>query len=238
MRSFFTNVVVLAVLLIVSSQVRVNAIESRENSDPYLVLAVDRTEVRPGETLSFSLEFANRGRDKAEDVTITLNQPLDGRSPLLFVSADPPPDRWISSEYGNLPEFVVPVIGREATESGKISLVARVREAVSTQELQVSAGLLAPRREIGRQQASSNSVTVRIYAPESQEASPPSVISDDSRSSAFASPAAQPKEIPEAPPTVIARLFSSEALWSTLLFLAATAMIVLSFVAGRKSRRL
>lgn len=238
MKNAFTLLLPVSFMLLYLGHVGASTLQT-ELSDPVITLSVDKQEVFPGEELIFTVEFANRGRAPAEDVTITFNVPLDARSPLSFVSSEPQTDRWLSTEYGNLPEFFLPLIETDAaTQSGKIHLDARVRESVPSQEFTASAGLLAPKRELGKKQISSNFVTIRILSEASETASAAGARTPrDPMTSAFASPsAAQTEETQQPSRTFLGRVLSSDTLWSTLLFLGATALIVVAFLAGRKSR--
>lgn len=213
-----------------------------EESDPFISLAMDKNEVSPAEELNFILTFGNRGPQPAENVKVTLNQPMDGRAPVEFVSSQPQPDNWLASEYGNLPEFFITLLETyEATEEGKIIITARVRESAAPQTLTATASLQAPKREIGKRLVVSNTASMKIKGTDGSFPRKEETEADATESALSVKPAEDklPEEQvpkPESASEVKALPLSSEAIWATVLFLGFSALLILAFIAGKKSK--
>lgn len=215
-----------------------------EHSDPFISLTANKDAVAPSDELLFQITYGNKGPQIAENVKVILNQPLDGRSPVQFVSADPEPDNWLESEFGRVPEFIIDKVETyETAEEGIIEVRVRVRESVAAQTLSATASLQAPKREAGKRLVVSNPIAVKITA------TTPS-LSDAEAIKGEATQSGEPEEtfpektqslgtFPE-PDTetnnLKAILLSSNAIWATLLFLGVSGLLILAFVAGRKSK--
>lgn len=211
-----------------------------EQSQPYLTLTAIPENLDPGERIVFTIEYGNLGPDPAENVTITLNQPMDGRSPLIFLSAVPEPDKWISSEYGNLAEFSQKILEPdEATSSGSIEIVAQVREAAASQQLQATASLEAPLRELGKRLVTSNASSITIgneadIGDDGPAGSDRQAGGKDATVSAFS---VTPGPTPEATADpLLGKVLSSEAIGTTAAFLVIAALLAVAYFAGRRSK--
>jgi len=246
-RGIFTGV---GILLLVAWQlpIGIRAMQSPDNeaSDPYLSLSVSQKEVQPKDTLSYSITFGNRGPRAAENVRITLNLPLGGRAPLEFVSADPNPTRWLSSEFGSLPEFFIPSLESfEATGEGKLSLTLSVRESATAQTITTTASLEAPQREIGKRLIVSEPVSVVIVKAKDNKAI--GIGEEDKTASpeSGASPAGAQKQaapiqspLKETKPSTLGQNFlASDSIWTSGAFLVAAMLLLFGFFIGRLSKK-
>lgn len=142
-----------------------------EFSDPYVYLVLEEEKVKPGDQFTFEIVYGNQGPDPSEKVTISLNQPLDGRSPLELVESEPEPDRLISSEYGNLPQYFIEELAVDdpAEELNTIKITLKVRDSVPSQTLTPTASLQAPKRIPGKSLVVSEAVFINIEGNEKQE---------------------------------------------------------------------
>ena len=214
-----------------------------EDSQPFITLTSDSENIHPGGTYTYTIEYGNWGAQTARNMVITLNLPMDGRSPIRYLSSDPAVDEWYSSEYGNLPKFNIPKL--ETTETGEpemISVKVAVREGIVAQDIKASANLEAPNREIGKRLINSNTVIVHLdgESPEwaaTASATPSSQTKEASEAfEGKAVPLGQPGEGSKAQNTLLDKLLSSETIGSTMAFLIAALVITLAFAAGRKSK--
>ena len=214
-----------------------------EDSQPFITLKSDGEQIHPGGTYTYSIEYGNWGAQIAENVVITLNLPMDGRSPIRYLSSDPAVDEWYSSEYGNLPKFNIPKLPTtETDEPEMISVKVAVREGSAAQDIKASANLEAPNREIGKRLINSNTVIVHLDGETAEWAATASATPSSQAEEASgtfegkAVPLGQPGEGSKAQNTLLDKLLSSEAIGSTMAFLIAALGITLAFAAGRKSK--
>jgi uncharacterized repeat protein (TIGR01451 family) len=214
-----------------------------EDSQPFITLTSDSENIHPGGTYTYTIEYGNWGAQTARNVVITLNLPMDGRSPIRYLSSGLAVDEWYSSEYGNLPKFNIPKL--ETTETGEpemISVKVAVREGIVAQDIKASANLEAPNRKIGKRLINSNTVIVHLdgESPEwaaTASATPSSQAKEASEAfEGKAVPLGQPGEGSKAQNTLLDKLLSSETIGSTMAFLIAALVITLAFAAGRKSK--
>jgi hypothetical protein len=164
MKKIFTLLFLLFTVFLPSLSVNLIKALEFEDSYPYISLEVEKTEVSPGETFQYIITYGNRGPEAAENIKITLNQAMDGRSPLGFVTSKPGPDGWFSSEYGNLAQYLIPSLqpDKQATQEGQIKISVEVRESAAPQTLSVTASLQAPKREIGKRLIVSDAAITKI----------------------------------------------------------------------------
>lgn len=243
MKKFFTTLTLatLSILFLIPLAQASQTLEF-EDSDPFISLAMDKNEVSPAEELKFIITYGNRGPRPAENVKVTLNQPMGGRAPLEFVSSQPQPDNWLASQYGNLPEFFITLLETyEATEEGKITITARVRESAAPQTLTTTVSLQAPKREIGKRLVVSNTASTKIRGADDSFTRKEETEADATESALsvkLIEDKLPEEEVPkpESASEVKARLLSSEAVWATVLFLGFSALLILAFIAGRKSQ--
>jgi hypothetical protein len=139
-------------------------VDAFEKSDPYLELLVEDLKVNANDTVIFTVVYGNRGPDLAKDVKLTFNQPLDGRSSVLFVSSDPEPSNWLSNEYGNLAEFSFPELKVDALDhkANEIIITTRIRSSVPSQTITPSVSLYAPYRAPGKKLVMSEAIFLDI----------------------------------------------------------------------------
>lgn len=214
-------------------------IDNFEMSDPYLELIVDKFNVKPGEELTYLIKFSNRGPQPAKDLTIILNQPLDARSPLEFVSADPEPVEWLSSEYGNLPKFSVSLLETfEATEAGIIRVTTLVRDSAIPQSISPTASIQAPNREIGKQLVVSEAAVTKILKSDqvkgSQEGNLDETLEkqDNQQELSLNDSKTSLRDQKSKTQSILA----SDAVVSSVAFLGISSLIIVAFFAGRKSK--
>lgn len=241
MRRYFVIALILAFMCAAAGQINASSVVDFEDSDPYLTLVVDKETVRPRETLHYTINYGNRGPTSAKDVKVTLNQALGGRSALEFVKSIPPPDEWIGSEYGRLPTFFVPELlpDAEATEGGEIEVNVKVRQSTPPQVLIATATLEAPKREFGKRLVTSEKVQTRIVVPFSDtallgETATQSPEATESQLETY--PIASLPTTAEQAPQSQAKEGSTSAIRSAIEFLFITALLLVAFIAGRKSK--
>lgn len=219
-------------------------LEDNENSEPYINLEVDNTTPELGEKIQFNILFGNTGLETAENIKITFNQPLDGRSPLQYVESDPEPTSWLTSEFGNLPEYVIESLPTfEVEEERSIEIIVSVRESIAPQIITPSANLQAPKRAAGQKLIKSDTLIVNIANAENDkserelesttsglEAEPKDqLISKES--GLQPTPTTETESASEKNPTPIG------AVLTTLLFLGFSSLVIVAFIAGRMSKR-
>jgi hypothetical protein len=216
-----------------------------ENSDPYITLLSTKPSVVEGEEFELLINFGNKGPEPADNVKIVLNQPLDGRSPLEFLSSDPIPDKWITSEYGNLAEFLIARLETfEATEEGKINVKVRVRESVASQTITPTVNLQAPNRESGKRLIVSEAALVQIKddlevnpvnGGQREEPADQETIEIEPVQSVFKIEPQTQEEKKES--SLGEKILASESIWTIGAFLVLSFFIIFAFIAGRKSNR-
>jgi hypothetical protein len=216
-----------------------------EDSDPYIFLFSDRNQAKPGDRVTFTVIFGNRGPESADSVKISFNQPLDGRSVLELVSSEPEPDRWITSEYGNIAEYLPEELDPGEKNEQKITIIIRVREAAAPQKIFPTANLQSPKREIGKRLITSDPFTLVIGnlldldAGEASESSSASSVSATGlirtdRPLVLPSPQPQPEPLFDIGISLIDRSLSGLILKVSILVFAVL-MLALGFIAGRHS---
>lgn len=248
MKYFF--LLIIALVIFACSKTFITNIYSFENtgyekSEPYISFSTDKNVVLENEQFIFLVKYGNKGIESAENVKIIFNQPLDGRAPLKFVSSEPKPDKWIISEYGNLAEFIIDRLETyEATEEGKIEIKVQVRETVASQILTPTANLQAPNREIGKRLVVSDSLKIEIKSElaevnDKQEEIAGTTVSSEVKElknaeSIFKDNSSTPDEKPA---NLSQKLLTAESIWTTGAFLAISALLIIAFIAGRKSTK-
>lgn len=244
------HVLIFFIFLSLSSNFIVRAFNGFEieNSDPYISLSADKNAVQPGQELTFHINYGNKGPEIAENVKITLNQPLDGRSPFIFVSSSPVPDKWLTSEFGNLPEYYLEELNPETDEEEilpeKIELTVQVRNSTPDQELIITASIQAPNKKAGERLSKSNELSIQIGKEKIKEATEAAfennstssgIVVNSAEKSAFTENKVFPKTNKQQ--NFLDKLYKSEAIWTTIIFMVISFLLILSFLAGRKSKR-
>lgn len=242
MRKVFAFLAIALWYSLISLKVQALEKQEAELSNPYIELSADKLEVEPQDELGFAIIFGNLGPEASENIRITLNQPLDGRSPLQFVDSDPKPDDWITSEYGNLAVFKIPYLDTfEATEEGEIAVETKVRESAAPQTFSVTANLEAPKRPVGERLVASQDLEIKINSSGQLD----NLETTDEEFSAgvaaesvdISEPDSEGDSEAHQEPTLREKLLSSEALGTTLVFLLASSFLIIAFLAGRKSQK-
>ena len=245
MRTFFTALPFVLIGWLSLASVQAGEPLQAENSEPYLSIVASQKEVRPKDEFSYTITFGNRGPRMAENVRITLNTALGGRAPLTYVTADPQPSNWLSSEFGSLPEYFIPELESfEATGEGKLTMTVAVRESAIAQTITSTASLEAPKRESGKRLIVSEPISVVIVKTtgknegglengggEATEATKASIENANRENEMKPSPV-QPTTSPPK-----RGLLQSESLWTSIAFLGAATLLLFGFVTGRLSKR-
>ena len=212
-----------------------------EDSDPYLSLEVSQKEARPKEEFSYVITFGNRGPLAAENVRITLNLPLGGRAPVQFVSSEPVPSNWLSSEFGSLPEFFVETLESfEATSEGKINVVVVIRDSAIPQTITATASLEASKREIGKRLIISDPVSLEIMkdtATKTEAVTPSETATGEASLSTTQEKYTIPQPLEPPPSGILSSLLASESIWTSLAFLGTALLLLVGFLTGRLSKR-